>query len=76
MERNTATMETASGRDGWSAWDPAALVEDYRREMGLLKARRELVISKCGITDRRLALIDEEIDELAEVLCSLRQYIP
>lgn len=49
-------------------------MREYRRALEQLYARREALCGEMGVFGRRLAMIDEEIDELEEALMYMRQY--
>lgn len=49
-------------------------MREYRHALEQLYARREVLCREMGTYGRRLATIDEEIDELEEALMYMRQY--
>ncbi len=52
------------------------LLEEYRRTLHRLYGRREEVCAAMGSYGRRLAVLDEEIDELEEAIMQMRPYLP
>lgn len=50
------------------------MMEEYRRALEQLYARRRVLCGELGAYGRRLAVLDEEIDELEEALMYMRQY--
>lgn len=51
------------------------MMREYRRALGGLYRRREELCLQLGSFGRRLAVLDEEIDELEEAMMHMRQYI-
>lgn len=52
------------------------LLDEYRRALHRLYGRREEVCAVMGNYGRRLAVLDEEIDELEEAIMQMRPYLP
>lgn len=52
------------------------MLGEYRRALGGLYRRREELCAEMGTYGRRLAVLDEEIDELEEAVMRIRQYLP
>lgn len=50
------------------------MMQEYRRGLQDLYRRREEMSRKIGAFGRRLAVLDEEIDEMEEALMHMRAY--
>lgn len=51
------------------------MMGEYRRALCGLYRRREELCSQMGSCGRRLAVLDEEIDELEEAIMQMRAYL-
>lgn len=52
------------------------LAREYGRTLQMLYERRETLCDLVALDGRRLAVIEEEIDEVEEVLMQMRPYLP
>jgi chromosome segregation ATPase len=51
------------------------LYEEYKRSLALLRKRHEQLSSEIKLYDKRVALLEEEMDELCEVMSMMRPYL-
>ena len=50
-------------------------MEQYRRSLHQLQARHQELTGRIHTYDKRVALLEEEMDELQEVMCMMRPYL-
>lgn len=50
------------------------MIEEYRQALAALYRRREELCNAMGAFGKRLAVLDEEIDELEEAVMHIRRY--
>lgn len=53
----------------------AELVEVYRNTLRQLEKRHEELTQVRSTYDKRVALLEEEMDEIHEVICMMRPYL-
>lgn len=51
------------------------LYEQYKRSLDLLRARHEKLSKEIRVYDKRVALLEEEMDELCEAMTMMRPYL-
>ena len=51
------------------------LYKEYERSLELLRGRHEELTREKRVYDRRVALLEEEMDELCEVMCMMRRHL-
>jgi chromosome segregation ATPase len=51
------------------------LYEEYKRSLELLRQRHEKLSGEIKVYDRRVTLLEEEMDELCEVMTMIRRYL-
>lgn len=51
------------------------LYEEYKRSLELLRQRHEVLSSEIKVYDKRVALLEEEMDELCEAMTMMRPYL-
>ena len=51
------------------------LYEEYTRSLALLRARHERLSGEIKVYDKRVALVEEEMDELCEAMAMMRPYV-
>ena len=51
------------------------LYEEYKRSLELLRQRHEQLSGAIKIYDKRVALLEEEMDELCEAMSMMRGYV-
>lgn len=52
-----------------------ALYEEYKRSLELLRQRHEQLSGEMKVYDKRVALLEEEMDELCEAMTMMRPYL-
>ena len=50
------------------------LYKEYARSLELLRQRHEKLTKEIRVYDKRVALLEEEMDELCEVMTIMRRY--
>jgi len=51
------------------------LYEEYQRSLELLRKRHEQLTGEIRVYDKRVALLEEEMDELCEAMTMMRRYL-
>ena len=51
------------------------LYREYQRSLALLRQRHEKLSREIRVYDNRVALLEEEMDELCEVMTMMRPYL-
>ena len=51
------------------------LYEEYERALELLRKRHAELTKEMRVYDKRVALLEEEMDEMCEVMCMMRRYL-
>lgn len=51
------------------------LYEQYKRSLELLRTRHETLSKEIRVYDKRVALLEEEMDELCEAMSMMRPYL-
>ena len=51
------------------------LYEQYKWSLDLLRARHEKLSKEIRVYDKRVALLEEEMDELCEAMTMMRPYL-
>ena len=51
------------------------LYEEYKRSLQLLRQRHEQLSGEIKVYDKRVALLEEEMDELCEAMCMMRSHL-
>lgn len=51
------------------------LYEEYKRSLALLRERHEKLTKEIRVYDKRVALLEEEMDELCEAMTMMRPYL-
>ena len=51
------------------------LYEEYERSLELLRSRHETLTREMRVYDKRVALLEEEMDELCEAMAMMRPYL-
>ena len=51
------------------------LYEEYKRSLKLLQQRHEKLSKEIRVYDKRVALLEEEMDELCEAMTMMRSYL-
>jgi chromosome segregation ATPase len=51
------------------------LYEEYKRSLSLLRQRHEKLSGEIKMYDKRVALLEEEMDELCEAMSMMRPYL-
>ena len=51
------------------------LYEEYKRSLELLRQRYEKLSGEIRVYDKRVALLEEEMDELCEAMTMMRPYL-
>ena len=51
------------------------LYEEYKRSLELLRRRHQRLTGEIRIYDKRVALLEEEMDELCEAMTMMRPYL-
>lgn len=51
------------------------LYEEYKRSLALLRQRHERLSGEIKVYDKRVALLEEEMDELCEAMTMMRPYL-
>ena len=51
------------------------LYEQYKRSLDLLRARHEKLSKEIRVYDKRVPLLEEEMDELCETMCMMRRHL-
>lgn len=51
------------------------LYEEYKRSLALLQQRHEKLTGEIRVYDKRVALLEEEMDELCEAMTMMRPYL-
>ena len=51
------------------------LYEEYKRSLALLRSRHEKLTKEMRVYDKRVALLEEEMDELCEAMTMMRPYL-
>ena len=49
--------------------------EEYNRSLELLRRRHEKLTGEIRVYDKRVALLEEEMDELCEAMTMMRPYL-
>lgn len=51
------------------------LYEEYKRSLALLRERHQRLSGEIKVYDKRVALLEEEMDELCEAMAMMRPYV-
>ena len=51
------------------------LYEEYTRSLALLRERHRRLSGEIKVYDKRVALLEEEMDELCEAMAMMRPYV-
>ena len=51
------------------------LYKEYERALELLRKRHKELTQEMRVYDKRVALLEEEMDEMCEVMCMMRRYL-
>ena len=51
------------------------LYEEYKRSLELLRQRHKKLSGEIRVYDKRVALLEEEMDELCEAMTMMRPYL-
>ncbi len=51
------------------------LYQEYKRSLELLRIRHEKLSGEMKVYDKRVALLEEEMDELCEAMAMMRPYL-
>ena len=51
------------------------LYEEYTRSLALLRQRHQELSGKIQVYDKRVALLEEEMDELCEAMSMMRRHL-
>ena len=52
-----------------------ALYEEYKRSLELLRQRHQQLSGEMKVYDKRVALLEEEMDELCEAMTMMRRHL-